>query len=287
MFTIRRHIDATNLLYSNTKIGSIHNKKVQYDVDECFFAKDDIPLGVREKHQDILKFIDPDFLGMRKKEWNTSVSVPVNPQAEQDHQRKLLNIRIGLENHPIQKLKDKNIEAGCDLRDDYSGWAISTEIDKRQVRRQHEEIDMRSAITCQNYRNKYIGGEYMAPESTVVKLNELLRGEKIVNETDLNELRQIYIHKNPETSKAKMEGAVFKMNYEKKLKERQVDFYDKLKTEELNKNLVSKEILKSNTTGRTLDQTEDYMQEEDYSKKIDNIMRTITEAKKNKPKQQK
>jgi len=127
----------------------------------------------------------------------------------------------------------------------------------------------------------------MAPESTVVKLNELLRGEKIVNETDLNELRQIYIHKNPETSKAKMEGAVFKMNYEKKLKERQVDFYDKLKTEELNKNLVSKEILKSNTTGRTLDQTDDYMQEEDYSKKIDNIMRTITEAKKNKPKQQK
>ena len=127
----------------------------------------------------------------------------------------------------------------------------------------------------------------MAPESTVNKLNELLRGEKIVNETELNELRKIYIHKNPETSKAKMEGAVFKMNYEKKLKERQVDFYDKVKTEELNKNLVTKEILKSNTTGRGLDQTDDYMQEEDYSKKIDNIMRTITEAKKNKPKQQK
>ena len=136
------------------KIGSIHNKKVNYDVDECFFAKDDIAIHVRDKHEDILEFIDPDFLGMRKKEWNTSVAVPTNPQAEQDHQRKLLNIRIGLESHPIQKLKDKDIEPGVDLRNDYSGWQISTEIDKRIVRRNQQELDIRSAITTQNFRNK-------------------------------------------------------------------------------------------------------------------------------------
>lgn len=74
---------------------------------------------------------------------------------------------------------------------------------------------------------RYIGSDYMAPESTVGKLNELLRGEKIVNEADLNELRTMYTHINPETSKEKLEGAVFKMNYEKKLKDRQKEFYVK------------------------------------------------------------
>lgn len=48
---------------SQIDIGSIHNKKVNYDVDECFFAKDDIPLVIRDKHNEVLQFIDPDFLG--------------------------------------------------------------------------------------------------------------------------------------------------------------------------------------------------------------------------------
>lgn len=55
----------------------------------------------------------------------------------------------------------------------------------------------------------------------------------------------------------------------------------------MNKNIVTKEILKSKTSGG-FDTTGEEMEneEEDYSKKIDNIMRTIQEAKKNKPKQQ-
>ena len=184
-------------------IGSIHNKKTNYDVDECFFAKDDIPLEVREKHNEVVQFIDPDFLGMRKKEWNSSVSVPTNPLAEQDHQRKLLNIRIGLENHPIQKLKDKHIEPGCDLRNDYSGWAISTTINPREVKNNLMELDLKSAITCANFRDRHIPGEYMNPEQNVNKLNELLRGEKLVNEGELNELRDKYKRHNPETTKEK------------------------------------------------------------------------------------
>lgn len=67
----------------------------------------------------------------------------------------------------------------------------------------------------------------MNPEMGTNKLNELLRGEKLVNEGDLNELRTAYKFLNPETSKEKLEGAVFKMNYEKKLKERQKEFLEK------------------------------------------------------------
>lgn len=261
-------------------IGSIHNKKVNYDVDECFFAKDDIALDIRDKHNEVLEFTDPDFLGMRKKEWNTSVSVPTNALAEQDHQRKLLNIRIGLENHPILKLKDKQIEEGCDTRNDYSGWKTTTLFDRRECRRNLNEQDYKSTIMTANYRNRYLGSEYMNPEVATNKMNELLRGEKLVNENEQNELRTIYKHLNPETSAAKLEGAVFKMNYEKKLKERQKEFLAKLDEEEKNKNLVTKEILRSKTSEMGLGDDE----EEDYSKKIDTIMRTIQETKKNREK---
>lgn len=97
---------------------------------------------------------------MRKKEWNSSVSVPTNALAEQDHQRKLLNIRIGLENHPILKLKDKHIEPGCDTREDYSGWKITTVLDPRECRRNLNELDYKSSITTGNFRNRYLGCKF-------------------------------------------------------------------------------------------------------------------------------
>lgn len=84
-----------------------------------------------------------------------------------------------MENHPIQKLKDKHIEPGCDLRDDYSGWNISTTIDKKVVKNNLGELDFRAAITTANFRNKHIGSDYLNPESEVNKLNILLRGEKL------------------------------------------------------------------------------------------------------------
>lgn len=45
------------------KIGSRHNKKKNYDVDECFFVKEDVPEEKRLIHKEIKDFIDPDYLG--------------------------------------------------------------------------------------------------------------------------------------------------------------------------------------------------------------------------------
>lgn len=264
-------------------IGSIHNKKTNYDVDECFFAKDDIPIQVRDIHNNVREFIDPDFLGMRKKEWNSSVSIPMNQAIEQDHQRKLLNIRIGQENHPILKQKDKYIEPGCDTRFDYTGWDVSTAIDPREVRSEFNNLNERSGITCSNYRTRYIGQDYTNPEAKVAKINDVLRAEKLINEDKLQNLRETYKFTNPEISKEKCEGAVYRLNYEKTLKGRQKEYYTKLKEEEeRERNMMSKEI------GRTkciADEIGD--EEEDYSKKIDLIMRSITESKRNRDKNRK
>lgn len=60
------------------KIGSIRNDKVNYDKEEQFFSKEDIPQQAKTIKEEIKQLIDPDHLGLRKKQWNTSVSVPKN-----------------------------------------------------------------------------------------------------------------------------------------------------------------------------------------------------------------
>lgn len=54
-------------------MGSIRNGKINYDRDEQFFSMEDIPNEKLDAKKEVLTYIDPDLLGLRKKEWNTSV----------------------------------------------------------------------------------------------------------------------------------------------------------------------------------------------------------------------
>lgn len=119
------------------KIGSFKNQKgkLNYDRDEQFFSQDDIPDKAKEAKAYIQKVTDPDLLGLRKKEWNSSSSVPKNPIQEETHERKLIKIKLGLFDQPIPKLKDKFVEPGTDTRNDYTGWNVSTEVDQRMKNR--------------------------------------------------------------------------------------------------------------------------------------------------------
>lgn len=76
------------------KIGSFKNQKgkLNYDRDEQFFSQDDIPDKAKEAKAYIQKVTDPDLLGLRKKEWNSSSSVPKNPIQEETHERKLIKV---------------------------------------------------------------------------------------------------------------------------------------------------------------------------------------------------
>jgi len=74
------------------KIGSVKNDKINYDKEEQFFSKDDIPLYARTIKEEINNLIDPDHLGLRKKNWNASVSVPKSFEKEETHEQKLLKV---------------------------------------------------------------------------------------------------------------------------------------------------------------------------------------------------
>lgn len=51
-----------------------------------------MPTHVRTVKNEVKDFIDPDHLGLRKKEWNGSVSVPKDMAAEESHERKLIKV---------------------------------------------------------------------------------------------------------------------------------------------------------------------------------------------------
>ena len=74
------------------KIGSIRNDKINYDKEEQFFTKDDIPLHARSIKEEINHLIDPDHLNQRQKPWNASVSLPKNFEKEETHEQKLLKV---------------------------------------------------------------------------------------------------------------------------------------------------------------------------------------------------
>ena len=72
--------------------------------------------------------IDRDLLGTKKPAWNASVGTVGHPTDEQ-HTKTLFEIKKGLKDERIQKLKEQKVYAGTDTRDAYhTGWNGSTEL---------------------------------------------------------------------------------------------------------------------------------------------------------------
>jgi hypothetical protein len=82
-------------------------------------------------HDEIVEFIDPDLLELRKRPWNSSVLVPKNPILEETFERKLIKIKLGLMDQPIPVIKEKKIEPGCDTRNSYLGKYLKFSIKKK------------------------------------------------------------------------------------------------------------------------------------------------------------
>ena len=71
--------------------------------------------------------IDRDFLGTKKPAWNTSVGL-VGHSTDEQQGKTLFEIKKGLKDEKIQKIKENKVYAGTDTRDAYhTGWNGSTE----------------------------------------------------------------------------------------------------------------------------------------------------------------
>jgi hypothetical protein len=76
----------------SAKIGSCRLPRMNYERDEQFFAKEEIPKKALEAKSHIKDLVDPDLLNLRKRDWNKSASVARNGSDEENFERKLTRV---------------------------------------------------------------------------------------------------------------------------------------------------------------------------------------------------
>jgi len=165
---------------------------------------------------------------LKKKSWNTSSSIPKYPLLEETFERKLMRIRMGLLDQPIQKIIEPKIEPGCDLRDDYTGWSVSTELPtiyqgkvKLQEETQHALEKSKHYFDFRKTQNlsktDYIR-KYNNPTGSITRFNEDLRKIKEEDQVLREELKRKFIFENPAASQEKVDAGVFRLVHEHKIR---------------------------------------------------------------------
>lgn len=76
-------------------IGSSHyGENINYQRDFQFFSLDDIPSQKKVAHDKMSDFIDPDLLGLKRTDWNSSSKIPKYPHLEETFERKLMKVQF-------------------------------------------------------------------------------------------------------------------------------------------------------------------------------------------------
>jgi len=200
--------------YRPTVVGSVNLGRMNFEKNELMFTKEDIPMNKLDAKNQMTQLVDPDILGLRKKDWNSSTYVPFNAQ-EEDFERKLTKIKLGFFDTPLPKYREAEIEAGTDTRDNYTGWNVSTEAaSKFQNQRNIESMTCTAMEKTKKHFNKI--QDYKTPTSTVKNFNETLREEKR-QEKDLRaEFQEKLRFENPAATQERINAGVHKLVYEHK-----------------------------------------------------------------------
>lgn len=85
--------------------------------------------------QQSLDFKDPDILELKDAKWNSSVAAPNrfdNFAKEESHKSKLLKISLGLTEWDQVSPGKKPYFVGTETRDDYTGWNVSTFMERKE-----------------------------------------------------------------------------------------------------------------------------------------------------------
>lgn len=118
---------------AQTRVGSIRNGQINYLRDQTCFGRwdeeaDENKQQVKEIRNQVRNEIDLDFLGTKKPAWNASVGIVGHPK-EEHLSKNLFDIKKGLQDEKITKLKEQKVYTGIDTRDAYhTGWNSSTEL---------------------------------------------------------------------------------------------------------------------------------------------------------------
>jgi hypothetical protein len=195
-------------------VGSTKLGRMNFERTEQVFPKEDIPKKSYEAKVAMTQLVDPDILGLRKKDWNGSVSVPVNAQ-EEDFERKLTKIKLGFFDTPLPKYRPNKVEAGTDTRDQYIGWNVSVQAaSKFQSQNNIDHLTNYAMTKTKRAFNKI--NDYKAPSDTIKQFNETLRQEKRDEKDVREELKRKIRFENPAATENRINATVNRLVYENK-----------------------------------------------------------------------
>jgi len=196
--------------------GSVKLGRMDFERSEQIFSREDMPHKSLTCKNQMTQLVDPDILGLRKKEWDNSNAVPLNTQ-EEDFDRKQTKIRMGFFDSPNHKYTPPKIEVGTDIRDNYKGWNVSTELPNQfQKQRSLDEQTQNSMGMTRGHFGTL--RDYKSPEEITKAYNETLRQTKRDEKELKAELRTQYKFENPSATEEKVNAGVNRLVYELKIR---------------------------------------------------------------------
>jgi len=197
-------------------VGSSKLARLNFERTEQVFPKEDVPKQAIESKVSMNQLVDPDILGLRKKDWNKSTAVAKTNQ-EEDFERKLTKIKLGFFDTPLPKYRENKIEAGTDTRDQYTGWNVSTECaNKNQNERAIQTLNNQALDKTKKHFSKI--KDYKTPTEAITTLNETLRQTKRDEKQMRDDLRAKYKFENPAATEERINAGVNRLVYEHKVK---------------------------------------------------------------------
>jgi len=196
-------------------VGSVRLARVNFERGEQIFPKEDIPKQNLESKHQMKQLVDPDILGLRKKEWNPSAAVPINTQ-EEDFERKLTKIKLGFFDTPLPKYRSPKIEAGTDTRNNYTNWNVSTEAVSRFKSQEQVDSLTQHALEKTHARFNKIR-DYKTPTETIKAFNETIRQTKRDEKEIRDQFKDKYRFENPAATEERINAGVNRLVYEHKM----------------------------------------------------------------------
>lgn len=205
------------------------------------FSNDDISNAAKLAKEYLRQVKDPDILELNQKPWNASTQQFINYRPEL--KKTLFEVRHGLKDVNMVKLKPKHIELGCDSRDvAYFGWNGSSLVDKlekKSIFYKEKEEGLINSISYWNENENILN--YKSPFEKNKEMNNIMRELKIKNNEERENLKIKVKYENPKSSPEKIAALTYKemflkLNYELNRKlNKDLEFYHD--SEEISKKL--------------------------------------------------
>lgn len=207
---------------NQNKIAS-HSPKFKLDPKKFYpkevrlFSNDDISDKAKEAKEYLKQVKDPDILELNKKPWNATTRSGVSYRPEL--KKTLFEVRHGLKDVNMVKLKPKKIELGCDGRNvSYFGWNSSSLIENSEKKYFDLEKKEQAVVNSISFWKKIeMNGslEYKSPYEQNKDSDTILRDFKKKKFEDRERVKSKLQYENPKASPEKIAALAYKEMYPK------------------------------------------------------------------------